>query len=300
MKKTTLLRRIRQQLNNKYRLVVMNDKTLHEVFSYRLNTLAIYTLISSLLMLLFVLFWLLTAFTPLKRFMPGYDDVYKNPEFIALYQRISELEEHFNAQQLYTENLRKVLSGEVDSVDMLPEKEKAQWDSLNIKKANSLTAGDKAQNGSKSEITPEEAPAFRQLKQEGSLGQGKTTLQKMHLIAPVDGYVSAPFNPIGKHYGVDLVAPRNTPVKAITDGYVFSSDWTLETGNTIGIIHDNNTISFYKHNAANLKKAGTYVRAGEAIAIVGNTGMLSDGPHLHFELWVDGTPVNPADYFVFR
>jgi murein DD-endopeptidase MepM/ murein hydrolase activator NlpD len=112
--------------------------------------------------------------------------------------------------------------------------------------------------------------------------------------------VSDHFNPIKKHYGIDLVAPKNTPVKAILDGYVFSSDWTLETGNTVGIVHDNNIISFYKHNAVNLKKAGTYVRAGEAIAIIGNTGILTDGPHLHFELWVDGTPVNPADYFSFK
>ena len=299
MKKNNLLENLRKRLKDKYRLVIMNDVTLHEVISYRLNTLTIYTLLSSVLIALFIIFWLLTAFTPLKRFMPGYDDVYKHPEFIALYQRISEVEERFQAQQLYTDNLRKVLMGEIDSADMLPEKERANWNAAGRKDIDPSLA-EVAETRSKDAAAPGESPSFQQLKPQVAGSDSKSTLKKMHLIPPVDGYMSAPFNPIRKHYGVDLVAPRNTPVKAITDGYVFSSDWTLETGNTIGIIHDNNTISFYKHNAVNLKKAGTYVRAGEAVAIVGNTGMLSDGPHLHFELWVDGTPVNPADYFVFK
>ena len=103
-----------------------------------------------------------------------------------------------------------------------------------------------------------------------------------------------------KHFGIDILAPKNTPVKAVLDGYVFMSDWTLETGYTLGIQHDNNVVSFYKHNSALLKKIGEFVSAGEALAIIGNSGTLSNGPHLHFELWHNGKPVDPASYVIFE
>ena len=124
-------------------------------------------------------------------------------------------------------------------------------------------------------------------------------LAQLYFIPPVSGEISAGFMIDENHYGVDVLAPKNTPVKAVMDGYVISSDWTLETGNTIGIQHDNKMISFYKHNSQLLKSTGDQVRAGEAVAIIGNSGTLSDGPHLHFELWYDGKPLNPEDYIKF-
>ena len=99
--------------------------------------------------------------------------------------------------------------------------------------------------------------------------------------------------------GRDVLAPKNTAIKAAMDGFIFFSDWTLETGNTLGIQHSNNAITFYKHNSVLLKKAGSYVKAGEAVAIIGNTGTLTDGPHLHFELWHKGKPVDPEEYIKF-
>jgi murein DD-endopeptidase MepM/ murein hydrolase activator NlpD len=118
-------------------------------------------------------------------------------------------------------------------------------------------------------------------------------------VTPLKGEISYTFDPQEKHFGIDVLAPANSPIKAIADGIVFISDWTLETGNTIGIQHKNNFVSFYKHNSSLLKKSGVSVKAGEDIAIIGNTGTLSDGPHLHFELWINGTPVNPIDYISF-
>jgi murein DD-endopeptidase MepM/ murein hydrolase activator NlpD len=106
--------------------------------------------------------------------------------------------------------------------------------------------------------------------------------------------------PEKRHFGIDILAPRNTPIKSALDGWVVQSDWTLETGNTIGIQHENNIITFYKHNSVLLKKVGSYVKAGEAVAIIGNTGEMTDGPHLHFELWYKGNPVDPADYINFN
>ena len=107
------------------------------------------------------------------------------------------------------------------------------------------------------------------------------------------------FNYQEEHYAIDVVAPANEPVKATLDGTVIFASWTPETGHVIGIQHNNNLISIYKHNAVLLKKVGTFVNSGDAIAVVGNSGELTSGPHLHFELWHNGNPVNPEKYMVF-
>jgi murein DD-endopeptidase MepM/ murein hydrolase activator NlpD len=107
------------------------------------------------------------------------------------------------------------------------------------------------------------------------------------------------FNPAQKHYGVDIVSKQNEAVKVVLDGTVLFSAWTLETGYVIAVQHSRNIVSIYKHNSAILKKTGDYVRASEPIAIVGETGELATGPHLHFELWSDGNPVDPKEYITF-
>ena len=125
-------------------------------------------------------------------------------------------------------------------------------------------------------------------------------LEQMYFTAPVAGSISAGFDSESGHIGVDIIAPKNTPIKSAMDGWVIASDWTLDTGNTIAVQHTNNIVTFFKHNSVLLKKTGEFVKAGEAIAIIGNTGELTDGPHLHFELWHRGAPVNPVDYVSFR
>ncbi|HMX85963.1 MAG TPA: M23 family metallopeptidase, partial [Saprospiraceae bacterium] len=119
-------------------------------------------------------------------------------------------------------------------------------------------------------------------------------------ISPLKGIVSSEFKSIQKHYGIDVIAPKDSPIKAIKDGHVILADWTLETGFTIGIQHSNNIVTFYKHNSSLLKKIGDTVKQGESIAVIGNTGMLTDGYHLHFELWHNGAPVDPAGLMTFN
>jgi murein DD-endopeptidase MepM/ murein hydrolase activator NlpD len=97
-----------------------------------------------------------------------------------------------------------------------------------------------------------------------------------------------------------VAAPRNTAIKSAADGMVIFAGYTVETGYSIAIQHPNNVVTMYKHNSLLLKKAGSAVKAGEAIAIIGNTGELTTGPHLHFELWYKGRPVNPSDYIIFK
>ena len=121
-----------------------------------------------------------------------------------------------------------------------------------------------------------------------------------YFVPPVLGTISAGYNPETEHYGVDVLAPSGSAIQAIASGVVIGSDWTLETGNTIALQHNNDVLSIYKHNSALLKKVGERVSAGEAIAIIGNTGTLSDGPHLHFELWYDGKHVDPENFVNFK
>ncbi|MCB0637311.1 MAG: M23 family metallopeptidase, partial [Lewinella sp.] len=130
-------------------------------------------------------------------------------------------------------------------------------------------------------------------------GSTDIPLEQLFFVAPVRGEISAGFKPDEGHLGVDILGPKGTAIKACLDGYVILSDYTYETGHTIGIQHANNVISFYKHNSELLKEVGDFVQAGEAVAIIGNTGTLSSGPHLHFELWHKGMAVDPTEYVKF-
>lgn len=281
------------KLRDTYRLVVMNDETFQEVGSYRLSLLNVYVSLSTIVVLVALAVGALIFFTPVKRYVPGYGDVSGDRELIRLNRKVAEMEKELAAFRTYSENVRRMLSGDVQTEKDVPKL-----------KSSDMQAD--------SASTPPEMPAVdEELRREVALGdlgmaarEPRTSnfsprdvpLEQMFFSPPIKGKISAGFEADKKHLGVDVIAPQNTAIKSAMDGYVFFSDWTLETGNTIGIQHANNVITFYKHNSALLKKTGSFVKAGEAIAIIGNTGTKTDGPHLHFELWYKGKPVNPTDY----
>ncbi len=290
---TSRWQRFRARLKNTYRLVIMNDDTFEEVGSYQLSLLNVYIAISSVVVMVAVGVVLLVAFTPLKKYIPGYGDTVRQEEYMALYKQVEELEREMLAQREYADNFRRILSGDVETAQEVENRTPA------VQPDSSLEAP---------ELSPEEARlrremelgqvgrAARQTSQAPQAGSRDVPLEQLFFVAPVRGEISAGFKPDEKHNGIDILAPKNTAVKAALDGYVFLSDFTIETGNTIGIQHENNIVTFYKHNSELLKKAGSFVKAGEAVAIIGNTGTLSTGPHLHFELWHKGHAVDPADY----
>ena len=129
---------------------------------------------------------------------------------------------------------------------------------------------------------------------------GNAQIYSQNFFKPLNGIITAKFAPLEKHYGIDIVAPHNDAVKSVLDGTVIMAAWTLETGYVIAVQHAGNLISVYKHNAVLLKQEGDFVKAGEPIAIAGNSGEISTGPHLHFELWYNGNPVNPTNYINFN
>jgi murein DD-endopeptidase MepM/ murein hydrolase activator NlpD len=133
-----------------------------------------------------------------------------------------------------------------------------------------------------------------------SLNAREVALEQLYFTPPMDGQILRGINVGENHFGIDLVAPKNTPIKAAMDGYIISSDFTVETGNTIVVQHRHGVMTTYKHCSSLLKKQGSFVRGGEAIAIIGNTGTLTSGPHLHFELWQNGKCVDPTEYISFN
>lgn len=286
----------------KYRIFVRNDETLQEVFTLKLNFIAIYLFVTSLLLLFMFLFWLLIAYTPLKRLMPGYDDVYIHPEYVNLSKKVDELTNAYEDQQYYIESFRELLMGDaIDSTIATTPANQTTTSSLELDtqevvdppKILSMVVNPD------NEDDEEKERKFIKINTVAEKEQNADKIGQLYLIPPLKGVITNSFDPVKRHYGIDLSAPKNTAIKAVLGGHVISADWTLETGNTVCILHDNDVVSFYKHNAANLVTIGTYVSAGEAVAIIGNTGTKSSGPHLHFELWLNGSPVNPVEYINF-
>ncbi len=293
---TTKDKKFMEKSRQNYRLVIMNNETFEEIGSYRLSLLNVYITASLVIVSVAILIIALIAFTPLKRYIPGYGDVRQYEEVIRLNKELTEMEEELKAQTMYTDNFRRILVGEIEE----PPSEVNQTYEI----PDSLLNVDRIKED---ELLRKEIELNEQLHDRDLMAKTENfkpraiPLEQMYFVPPISGgIVSAEYMPEKKHLGLDIMAPKNTAIKAIMDGYVFTSDWTLETGNTIGIQHANNLISFYKHNSALLKKTGSFVKAGEALSIIGNTGTLSNGPHLHFELWYNGKAVDPKNYIIFN
>ena len=283
-----------EKLRHNYRLIVMNNETFEEVGSYRLSLLNVYILVSTIVVLVALFVISAIIFTPVKRYIPGYGDAKEHAELLKMNQRLQEMEQELNAQRAYTDNFRKILVGDIEMEEATEVENNTLPDSqLNVERI-------KEDDLLRKEIELDEQIQARELlSQTSNFTADEIPIEQMYFVPPINGLIGAAFQPDKKHYGIDIAAPRNTAVKSIMDGFVITSDWTLETGHTIGIQHSNNLISFYKHNSALLKRTGSSVKAGEAVAIIGNSGTLSSGPHLHFEIWYKGKPVNPTDYIIF-
>jgi murein DD-endopeptidase MepM/ murein hydrolase activator NlpD len=294
-------RTLLEKLRDKYRLVIMNDETFEEVTSVKLSPLSVYIALSSLIVGTAMLVTMLIIWTPLKRYIPGYGDFQRNGEIAELSSKIQGLENEIEASRAYNDNIRKILTGDLSSFS----KEEAQKQSANVSQSDSL-----AKNVERIKEDDQLRAAVAKGNVAGDNSQPTTStvpvaardkpLEQLYFVPPVTGETTSGFEPAKDHFGIDVTAPKNTAVKSAADGVVISSGYTVETGYSIAIQHPNNVVTMYKHNSVCLKKTGNPVKAGEAIGIVGNTGEQSTGPHLHFELWYKGRPVNPTDYINFK
>ena len=270
----------------------MNDETFEERLSFRLTRLNVFSLTASILILLITLTIFLIAFTPIREYIPGYTDVSLYRKVYELQNRADSLELSFRQKDLYIQNIRNIIEGKpmIDSIAYV-DTTSVNYDSIVLVKSieDSLLRLD-YENQSRYNLY---------FNEDGDLYGDSDASGGFTFFPPIKGVITNSFSLAESHLGVDIVANKNETVKATLDGTVIFSDWTVETGYVIAIQHQRNFISFYKHNSALLKKTGNYVVAGDPIAIIGESGELTTGPHLHFELWYNGTPVNPKDYMNF-
>lgn len=283
-------RKFINKLTHKYRLIFLNDSTFQEVGYIRLSRLNIISITGTLLIFLITLTYIVIAYTPLREIIPGYPDAEMRSNIINNRIQLDSLEMELRFRDQYFENLSIIISGNEPNnfLDFSSDTSKKDYKNIQFTRSS-------ADSALRQEI--ELIPGLHD--QPGEPKQVSTSLEKIHFFPPARGIVTNSFNPLNNHFGTDIVAAPNEVVKATLDGTVLMASWTLETGYVMQIQHDNNIVSFYKHNAELLKKVGARVKAGDAIAIIGNSGELTTGPHLHFELWHNGIAINPEDYIIF-
>lgn len=277
-----------QRLKHKYRLVILNEDTFEEKMSLRLSQLNVFVIVgvSSLVLVLMVI--LLIAFTPLKEFIPGYANVNIRKQGVENFLKSDSISVVLAQNNLYLENIKHIIEGKV----VLLDNEAVVDSGLNY-------------DGIVNDPIEEDSVLRDMIETEekynlfNSAGSTPGNISGFIFLQPLRGTVTNRFNMKEKHFGIDVVAPKNEAIKATLDGTVIFAEWTVETGYVIQLQHADNIVSIYKHNSILHKEVGDYVKAGEVIAIVGNSGELSTGPHLHFELWYNGIPINPEDYMMF-
>ncbi len=277
-----------RRFRDKFRLIIYNDNTFEEVWYIRLSRFNLLALLSSLFILIIGGVFALVAYTSIRELIPGYPDGNMRRTIYMNAVKLDSLENEIRMRDQYFRNIRALVSGE--EPDNLVDLTDTTVDNSSLDFSTSLE-----DSVLRIQIEEEEQYNLSVLVYDVT----PRDLAGIHFFAPVRGLITQSFNSRDNHFGTDIGAAHNEVVKATLDGTVTLADWTVETGYTIAIQHENNLISVYKHNAELLKKVGNVVKAGDAIAIIGNSGELTTGPHLHFELWHNGTAIDPQTYIVF-
>tara|TARA_S200000501_G_C20818550_1_gene741729 strand:+ start:91 stop:948 length:858 start_codon:yes stop_codon:yes gene_type:complete len=281
-KKHTIL----DKLSERFHILVVNEKTLERKKLFSSSSLNM--LISSFFAFLLILSasFLLIYFTPLKEYFRGYTSVELRQNAVENSMKLDSLESLYIVQSNYINSIKDLLSGNISYEELDVnlsgnENNVAELEIVDTNKDDSLLRA-----------LVEEEDKYNAFDIQG---ERFTTV----LFPPVKGGLSSVFDINSKHYGVDIVMPENSPVHSISEGIVVFSEWTSGTGFVIIIEHLNGLTSIYKHNSSIIKTQGDRVVTGEIIAFTGNTGELTTGPHLHFELWYQGEPVDPQSYIEF-
>ncbi len=281
-------RNIVQKLRNKYRLSIYNDDTFEEVWFLRLSRLNVFSIVGTAILLFTIAIIVLIAFTPLREFIPGYPDGNMRRNIIDNVYKLDSLEHELEIRDRYFQSINTIIRGGIPATYENTQDTTVSYEDITFAKSEHDSI-------LRQQIEEEELFNLAILTNSGN----KTDFSSIHFYPPVKGLITNSFSPNENHFGTDIVAASNKVVVATLEGTVTLATWTLETGYVIQIQHAGNLLSVYKHNSEILKKVGNHVTAGEAIAIIGNSGELTSGPHLHFELWHNGTPIDPEDYVAF-
>lgn len=276
-----------ERMRNQYRLALSTTDTFQEKWGIRLTLLNILVGIGVFFLLLLVLSWVVVSFTPIRQFVPGGNSSSIAQQVVGNALRADSLHRKVELWESYLSNLRTIFRGGVPESYTVSE--------------DSIVSLNEDRTSYSTEDSVLRAHMEQDLKLSLTLGKGQDELSTIlrNLYPPVRGQVSKKFDLEAGHLGTDIVTNPEAPICAIADGTVVLALWNSELGYVIAVQHPIGLLSIFKHNKQLLKKVGEPVRRGDAIALVGNTGILSSGPHLHFELWHDGRVLNAEDYIAF-
>ena len=275
-------------LNNKHILIIQNEEDFSEKATYNFTyARIIFFAFLAFLLVLTLSFYMVNTFLS-QWFDPRYAERETRKDLVAMRISLDSLEAELESRDRFIKDIGMVLEGRDPSEELVEEQPQERAvqvsDSEEARVIDSLFKSE-FETGGGDFLLGESLENFE--------------LRETYFFSPISGYISAPFDPQNEHFGIDVVSKKDEPVKCIADGTVIFATWTQEAGNVIAIQHQANLISVYKHNSTLAKKMGSFVSAGEIIAIIGNTGELTSGPHLHFELWYNGNAVNPEEFITF-
>ena len=275
---------------DKYRFSVTNDHTFEEVWRIRLTRYAAFLLITFLIVFIIGVTAALISFTNLREFIPGYPDVTMRRNILISAIRLDSLDRELAIRDKYFANLNAIISGNQPTELYERQDTTKKYEAIKF----TTSAEDSAL---RARVENEERYNL-------TLGpktvESVSSLAGLHFFPPVKGIISGRYDIRTKHFGTDIVTKPRAVVSAALDGTVIFTGWTMETGFVIEVQHPNNIVSVYKHNSGLLKETGDLVRAGEAISVVGDSGELyTSGPHLHFEIWYKGSPLDPEKHILF-
>lgn len=278
-----------QKFKKRFRFVLLDENNFKELWFFRLTFGNVFVVVVFLAVLLIVSGGVITVFTPLRHWIPGYPNAEIRGRIIDNSIRIDSLLHLLDMQNQYITNVQSILNGNIRTDVPSDDTSSAAPDFDTSKQEYDNLIREKVELEKRSSVSNIQTEALT-----------SNSLSSVVFFPPITGVVSGSFNFNEQHYATDIVAKSSSTVCAAQSGTIISQNWTFEGGNVIQIQHSNNFVTVYKHNESFLKNLGDYVLVGEPIAILGNTGEYSTGPHLHFEMWHNGVPVNPEDFVSFN
>lgn len=287
-----MAKKLLKKLTNKYRLIIYNDNSFEEVFSFRLSRFNVFMFFGIMSVIIMSLIYLLIALTPLKAYViPDFPKAEERQKIINNALLVDSLQRKLKMYEQYSKTIQTILSGVGPSNFPIEEPQDT------TKKYNNLNfAPSKEDSLLRKQIEEEEQYNLTLFNEEPATN----SISDLYFFPPVTGLITNQFNAAEKHFAIDIVGLKDNVIHSVMDGKIIFSDWSIGSGYVIMIQHENNLISVYKHLSKVFNKVGDHVVVGEQIGIMGNTGEITTGPHLHLELWLDGTPLNPEDYIVFQ
>ncbi len=286
MAKKKRYKEIWNNIKFKYKLTILNENTLEEVIGLRISKLNGFSVFLSAIIIIFAIAAAIITFTPLRNYLPGYMNSQIRSQVVENALQVDSLQMLVERQNWYIMNIQDIFAGNVktDTVQSMDSLTDIRWESLIERSAMEDEFRRQYEETEKYNLT--------------SIQEEKS-MENIVFYRPTRGMLTSGFDPNNKHFGIDIAASPNESVLAAADGTVILSTYTADTGYLIGIQHNQDLITLYKHCESLLKKPGDRVKGGDVIGLVGNTGIYSTGPHLHFELWHKGQAMNPEKYIVF-